>query len=232
MGVECSAQWRDIVFTMASPVRHLLTSRMCTLPIMVQSIGAWVRLNAFLFAALAASLVIAGSSTCLADQLQWNALAACERAVQSLRPQSLLISYCSQAGQDYAELWLVKKAYVVHTPAEGLFEVNVRAKRLCRSPVPLSSEDFPLPEACWAFSEARHAGWFYGGIDLAYTYIYTGGSTFQCLGRVLGLECQIGVETINLPDCVMERINAGTSAGRRIASIPFVLSGLSSTERM
>jgi hypothetical protein len=140
--------------------------------------------------------------------------------VQSLTSQSLLISYCSQAGQDYVELWLVKEAYVAHTPAEGLFEVNVRAKRLCESPVPLSSEEFPLPEACWTFSEARHAGWFCGGIDLAYTYIYTGGNTFQCLGRVLGLECQIGVETINLPDCVMEKINTGTSTVRRATFQP------------
>jgi len=104
---------------------------------------------------LVVSLATIGSSTCLGDQLQWNALSACEEAVQAIGRESLLISYCSQANEDYIELWLVRGAYVIHTPAEGLFEVLVVAKRLYKSQKAFSSGEFPVSTDQWCFNEVR-----------------------------------------------------------------------------
>lgn len=166
---------------------------------------------------LVVSLATIGSSTCLADQLQWNALSACEEAVQAIGRESLLISYCSQANEDYVELWLVRGAYVIHTPAEGLFEVLVVAKRLYKSQKAFSSGEFPVSADQWGFNEVRDSGWFVEGIDLAYTYIHTGDSSFHCLGNVLGLECLVGVETISLPGYVMEKMTPRRSRGHHIS---------------
>ncbi len=137
--------------------------------------------------------------------------------MQAIGRESLLISYCSQANEDYVELWLVRGAYVIHTPAEGLFEVLVVAKRLYKSQKAFSSGEFPVSAEQWCFNEVRDSGWFLEGIDLAYTYIHTGDSSFQCLGNVLGLECLVGVETISLPGYVMEKMTPRRSRGHHIS---------------
>ncbi len=166
---------------------------------------------------LAVSLAAIATSSCLADQLQWNALSVCEDAMQRIGRHSLLISYCSQADEDYVELWLVRELKVVDTPVAGLFEVLVLAKCLYRSQRTFSSEEFPVSDNHWAFGEAHDPRWFAEGIDLAYVYIHAGGNSFQCLGKAIDLECHVGVETITLPNDVMEKIMVGRSSGRRIS---------------
>lgn len=166
---------------------------------------------------LVVSLATIGSSPCLADQLQWNALSTCEQAVQAIGRESLLISYCSQANEDYIELWFVRRAYIVHTPADGLFEIRVFAKCLYRSRNAFSPEEFPVSTAQWSFNKVRDPRWFVEGIDLAYVYVHTGDRSFQCLGKVLGLECLIEVETISLPSDVMEEIAPRISPGHQIS---------------
>lgn len=155
---------------------------------------------------LVVSLAAIGSSACLADQLQWNARSVCAEAAQAIGRESLVISYCSQADADYVEVWLVRGAYVVETSAEDLFEVFVLAKRLYKSQQIFSSVEFPVRADQWHFNDTHDFGWVVEGIDLAYTYIYTGGRTFHCLGKVLELDCQVGVETISLPGDVMETL--------------------------
>jgi hypothetical protein len=125
--------------------------------------------------------------------------------------------------EDYVELWLVRGAYVVGTPAEGLFEVVVLAKRLYRSRKAFSSGEFPVAADHWSFNKVRDSGWFVAGIDLAYAYVYTGDSSFHCLGKVLELECLIRVETINLPEDVMEKITDGRSPDHHISLQSFDL---------
>ncbi|MCK4964457.1 MAG: hypothetical protein KAS54_05195, partial [Dehalococcoidia bacterium] len=137
--------------------------------------------------------------------------------------ESLLISYCSQANEDYVEVWFVRGAFVVHTPVEGLFEVLVLAKRLYKSQKAFSSGEFPLSADQLSFNEERDSAWFAERIDLAYAYIYMGGSSFQCLGKVLGLECLVGVETINLPVDVVEKITPRRSSGHHISLQSFDL---------
>ncbi len=168
-------------------------------------------------------LATISSATCLADQLQWNSLGACKDAVQAIGRQSLLISYCSQANEDYVELWFVQGAYVVHTPAEGLFEVIVLAKRLYKSQKAFSSAVFPVGANDWRFNEVRDSGWFAEGIDLAYVYIHAGDTSFQCLGKVLQLDCLVGVETITLPSDVMEEITPRKHPGHPISLQSFDL---------
>ncbi|MFC2106671.1 hypothetical protein ACFLS0_07980 [Candidatus Bipolaricaulota bacterium] len=165
---------------------------------------------------LVVSFAAIGSLACLADQLQWNALSVCKEAAQAIGHESLLVSYCSQANEDYVELWLVRGACVVETSAEGLFEVLVLAKRLYMSQEPFSAKQFPVPADQWRFNGIHGFGWVVEGIDMAYTYIYTGGSSFHCLGKVLELECLIGVETITLPAPVMEKVTTRRSSGYRM----------------
>ena len=124
-----------------------------------------------------------------------------------------MISYCSQADADYVEVWLVRGAYVVETSAEDLFEVFVLAKRLYKSQQIFSSVEFPVRADQWHFNDTHDFGWVVEGIDLAYTYIYTGSGSFQCLGKVLELDCHVGVETISLPDDVMGKLMPRTHLG-------------------
>ena len=166
-------------------------------------------------------LAVIGSSACLADQLQWNAYGDCAEAVQAIGRDSLLISYCSLSDADYVEVWLVQGAITAETSAEGLFEVSVLAKSLFRSQEPISAMEFPVSADQWHFTATRNAGWTIEGIDLAYTYIYTGNGSFQCLGKVLELDCLVGVETINLPGDVMGTLLPRTRLGRHLSLQPF-----------
>jgi len=172
---------------------------------------------------LIVSLATIGSLACLADQLQWNALSVCEEAAQTIGRQSLLISYCSQANEDYVELWLVRDLKVVNTPVANLFEVLVLAKCLYRSQRTFSSEEFPVSAEQWGFTEVHDFGWSIERIDLAYVYTQTGDSSFQCLGKVLELECLVGVETISLPGDVMDKMMLRRSSGYRISQHSFDL---------
>ena len=153
-------------------------------------------------------LALIGSSACFADQLQWNDQIASRKAVQALVQESWLISYCSQADSDNVEVWLIRGVYVANTSAEGLYEIRVLAKCLYQSQESFASDEFPLPEDRWHFEQVHDSGWGIAAIDLAYTYVYTQGSSFQCLGKTLDLQCQIGVETITLPDELMEALEA------------------------
>ena len=159
-------------------------------------------------------LAAIGSSVCLADQLQWNDQTATREAVQALVQESWVISYCSQADTDHVKVWLMRGVYVADTSAEGLFEIKVLAKCLYQSQESFAADEFPLPEDRWHFEQVHNSGWGIAAIDLAYTYVYTGGSSFQCLGKTLDLPCQIGVETITLPDELMEALEARSPLDR------------------
>ena len=159
-------------------------------------------------------LVAIGSFTCLADQLQWNDQTATRRAVQALVQESWVISYCSQADSDDVEVWLIRGVYVADTSAEGLSEIKVLAKCLYQSQESFAADEFPLPEDRWHFEQVHDSGWGIAGIDLAYTYVHTQDSSFQCLGKALDLQCQIGIETIGLPDELMEALEARSHLDR------------------
>ena len=138
-------------------------------------------------------LAAIGSSVCLADQLQWNTYDVCVEAAQAIAREPLLMSYCSLANADYVEVWFVRDVTVVETSADGLFEVIVLARRLLISQEPFSSVEFPVLADQWRFNAMRDAGWTIERIDLAYVYAYTGGGLFQCLGKVLELDCRVEV---------------------------------------
>jgi len=166
-------------------------------------------------------LAVIGSSACLADQLQWNAYGDCAKAVQAIGRNSLLIAYCSLSDADYVEVWLVQGAITAETSAEGLFEVSVLAKSLFRSQEPFSAVEFPVSANQWHFTANCNAGWTIEEIDLAYTYIYVGNGSFQCLGKVLELDCLVGVETISLPGDVMRTLLPRTRLGHHLSLQPF-----------
>ncbi len=143
---------------------------------------------------------------CLGDQLQWTPLTVCRIAADAIVTQPLLVSYCSQAEQDFVEVWWIRNLEVVATSATGLYEIMVSGRHLYRSDRAYSSEEFPVAEEQWAFHKAENTRPFVLGIDLAYVYVYTGGGTFRCLATVLGLECTVTVESIRLPGRVMEEL--------------------------
>jgi len=172
---------------------------------------------------LLVSLATIGFSTCFADQLQWNAFSVCEEAAQVIRQESILISYCSQANEDYVELWLVRDLKVVHTRVPGLFEVLVLAKRLYSSHRAFSAEELLVSDENWSLNEVRDPRWFIEGIDLAYVYVHAGGNSFYCLGKVLELECLVDVETISLHGDVMEKMMPRRSPGLQISLQSFDL---------
>jgi hypothetical protein len=55
-------------------------------------------------------------------------------------------------------------------------------------------------------ADLYRSGGFLEGIDLAYAYVPSGGTSFRCLGKVLGVECEEKVEIIALSDDAMAEI--------------------------
>ncbi len=157
-------------------------------------------------ALLAVLLVLIGSLACFADQLQWNSRDVCKRAMRLIRPDSILISYCSLADNEHVEVWLVKEVDAIHTPTEGLLEVFILGKRLYTSKKTFSSGECREPVDYIEYRPVEQSEYFYKGIDLAYVYIYGGSNSFKCLGKVLGLECLVEIEKIHLPDDLMEQL--------------------------
>ncbi|MEW5825527.1 MAG: hypothetical protein AB1778_01740 [Candidatus Bipolaricaulota bacterium] len=147
--------------------------------------------------------VLTGS--CLGDQLQWNSLSVCEAAASSLTAPSLIVSFCSRADRDEVQLWQVSGAQIAATSAPGLFELIVSASVLYTSDSTYSAADFPVPDELWTFHPVQEEGAFTVGIDLAYVYVWIGGRSFRCLGRLLGLDCSVGVATLRLPPSVVEQ---------------------------
>jgi hypothetical protein len=165
---------------------------------------------------LIVSLVLIGSLTSLADQLQWNARGVCERAVHLIRPKSILISYCSLADNEHVEVWLVEGVGIANTSTEGLFEVLISGKRLYKSKTAFSSGDYREPIDYIEYKSEGRLRRFVKGVDLAYVYIHTGDNSFRCLGKVLGLECLVELETMNLPDDLMKKITDRRNPDHRI----------------
>lgn len=157
-------------------------------------------------ALLAVVFVLGFAGPSLGDQLQWNPLSVCRDAANVIAKHPLLVSFCSQADEDHIGLWLVRDLEVAATPVPDLHEVLVSAELLYRSDRAYSSGELPLAEEQQVFHKAGNASSFAMGIDLAYVYIHVDGGSFQCLGKVLGLGCVVGVETIHLPRHVLEGI--------------------------
>lgn len=194
---------------------HHPSSRPSTIKVMLEFIYEAHRVRPTRVLILVMLLAVVVAPSCLGDQLQWNNLAVCEKAAQAIGRRALLISYCSQADEDLVQLWLVRDLKIAATPIAGLYEVIVSVRCLYRSIRPYSSEELPLSDDQWTLSKAGDGGWHTEGIDLAYVYIHIGGSSFHCLGKTLKLDCMVAVESITVPDDVMEELAAGRNRGHR-----------------
>ena len=145
--------------------------------------------------------------SCFADQLAWNSRETCEVAAKTIKPNSILVSYCSLATSDHVEVWLVKKVVVATTSRHDLFQVYVFGKCLYRSKEEISENQYAEPIEYEAISSDESDRWFLKGIDLAYIYVPTSKTSFRCLGKLLNTECDVHVETINLPVQVVKDID-------------------------
>lgn len=151
-------------------------------------------------------IIIIASLTCFADQLAWNSRKVCEAAAERIKPNSILISYCSICPSDYVEVWLVKKVVITTTSQNDLFEVHVFGKHLYRSKEMVRENQYSEPIEYEVISGGESDSWFLEGIDLAYVYVPTDKTSFRCLGKILKRECETQVNIINLPGYIVEQI--------------------------
>jgi hypothetical protein len=162
---------------------------------------------------VAAVLVLGPTGVSRADQLQWIPLSVCNTAVETIARKPLLVSFCSLADGDHIGLWRVQDLAVAPTSAKDLHEIVVIAEMLYRSDRLWSSEKLlaAREQELLMIPTARTA---IMGIDLAYVYVHIGDGSFRCLGKVLGLDCTVDVETILLPSDVMRRIRTRSNGQR------------------
>ncbi len=158
--------------------------------------------------------VLAVASAAMADQLAWNAREVSERGARAIRPDTLLVSYCSLADQEAVEVWRVKSVEVTETETPGFYEVNVVGERLFRSEKTFDSGRYAEPVRYREIPPDDNQAVVREGIDLAYVYVPSDGATFRCLGKALDLDCEVEVETITLPEDVL------AAAAKRIAAQP------------
>jgi hypothetical protein len=151
-----------------------------------------------------------------ADQLQWNSSQITAKAIPAIRPNSVLISYCSEADNVRVELWRVMKVVSTTTPNEDLFGITVFAKRLFVSKETFSRGTYREPVTFMKAVEDP-TNTIYSDlhilqeIDLAYVYVPDEKNAFVCLGRKLNLECSVLVEKISLPDSMIRQLTARTT---------------------
>jgi len=153
---------------------------------------------------LAVLLILVLALSCTGDQLQWAPLSVCRAAAKVISRPSLLVSYCSQAEKDGIELWFVTDLSVAATPFGDLFELVITVTPRYRSDRAYSSAEFPITQGRWSFHEVETAAPYPVGVDLAYVYVHLGGGSFRCLATILGLDCLVAVETLRLPEYVMD----------------------------
>jgi len=144
--------------------------------------------------------------SCLADQLAWNSRETCEVAAKKIKPNSILVSYCSLATSDHVEVWLVKRVVVATTSTEGFFEVNVFGRRLYKSKRTFREKQYLEPVEYEAVTGDESSRWFLEGIDLAYVYVPTGSGAFRCLAKVIKRDCDVNVDMIKLPPQLVDKI--------------------------
>jgi hypothetical protein len=155
-------------------------------------------------AVAACSLLAAAGAR--ADQLAWISAADASAAASRIAPGSLLVAYCS-ACSGRVEVWRVRKAEVAPTTATEYFQVRVTARRLFRSREVIARGQYHEPIAYEPAVAKRPDGSDLdttAGVDLAYVYVPEAAGTFRALGKVMGLPCEVAVETITLPAAVLE----------------------------
>jgi len=158
-----------------------------------------------------ALIVCADSISVRADQLAYNSRQVCQEAVKALTPGSFLVSYCSKCNDESVEIWQVSKALVVYTGYDSLYQVDIFCKKLYRSTELITegrlSDSVQYEELSAAVSGCEDL-YTLEEVDLAYIYVGSGSNSFQCLGKKLGLKCDVLVEGIALPQDVLARLNS------------------------
>ena len=161
-------------------------------------------------------VVLFVASCALADQLQWNSSDVTAKAIQAIQPNSVLISYCSEADNVHMEIWRVIKVVSTSTSNNDLFESKVFAKRLFVSKETFSRGQYKEPvNFVKAAKDPKNTIYsdlhILKGIDLAYVYVPDKKSSFVCLGKKLDLKCDVSVEKITLPDTILKQLIARTT---------------------
>ena len=154
---------------------------------------------------LAALALLIPAEASFADQLAWIPKDVAEKGAQAIPRNSLLVSYCSLCDDVAVEVFLVRTATVAVTQVEGLYEVRILGQRRLASTQRFTSGTYSEPLRFPEIPPDEQSVWVQEGVDLAYVYVPSGGNSFRCLAKILGLECMVEVETITLPDDVMTK---------------------------
>ena len=149
-------------------------------------------------------LLLVSGLTSVADQLQWNSRETCERAVVAVKQAAWIVSYCSLCDDEPAEIWSVKGAVIAPTGVDGLYEVVVSGVCLGRLAHGAAGSDLPGTPC-----DSDGCPWISAGIDLAYTYVLADDGVLRPLGRILGLSCRVGLESLDLPQDIMVQTSFG-----------------------
>jgi len=151
---------------------------------------------------LLALLVFACSAPARADQLAWIRLADAERAAKAIRPGSRVVLYCSKCDDQLLDVWQVEGAVVTRTQDPRYFQVAIVGSRLFRSRQRFDSGRYAEPAEYEAEPERERDLIRRQEVDLAYVYVPVKEGLFRCLGKTLGLACEVEVENLRLPASV------------------------------
>jgi hypothetical protein len=145
----------------------------------------------------------------LGDQLQLNPDAMTAKAVDAIRPYSIMISYCSEADVSNVEVWRVLSRMQHRENNGDHSRTLVIAERLYVSERAYGKGKYKPPVTFHRIllSAPSHQRVVVESVDLAYVYSSDGDNRFRCIAKKLGFDCGVDVEEIVLPDEVFQSIS-------------------------
>jgi sugar lactone lactonase YvrE len=134
-----------------------------------------------------------------ADQLAVLSPEEAERAVTRILAGRLLVTYCSECDDQEIVIHEVRAAHSrLWGPGRGEHEVLVLLAPRYRSVEHFDRGSYVEPVTYRVARERHRYDWH--TIDLAYVYVPgEDPGTYRCLGRTLGLPCEVAVEELHLP---------------------------------
>lgn len=144
---------------------------------------------------LLACVVLACAGTELrADQLQYLDPEHSQAALEVLKKQPFVVTYCSKCDDARAVLWQV--SHVEDRPTDSLrpyWEITLVARPVLKSKAPLK----PNQQADFEYVGNPTQSLEQVPLDLAYTYVLVG-HEWICLGRLLHLPCEVSVDRLRI----------------------------------
>jgi len=131
-----------------------------------------------------------------ADQLAYLEKEIAISAETLLRQREMIVTFCSECGEDCVTLWHIDHAEARFTGHDTWYQVYVTAWPLIRSVRPVAGDELPS-QIAYEYVTPKTLVPETFPIDLAYVYIWEE-TRWACLGKSLNLSCEIRVEAFRL----------------------------------